>query len=351
LLFSVYSVYSVVFSPGGADMAGKPKVFVTRRIPDAGLKRITQECDAEVWADPLPPPYEVVRDKAARCEGLVSLLTDKIDAALLDAAPRLRVVSNFAVGFNNIDVKAATERGVVVGNTPGVLTDATADMAFCLLIAAARRVVEGHGYAASGKWKTWEPLGHLGQDLVGRTLGVVGMGRIGYALAKRCRGGWDMRVLYHDVQANEKAEKDLGAVRVDFDTLLRESDFVSVHTDLNEATRGLFGAETFRKMKRTAVLVNTARGPVVDQKALAEALRSGTIFAAGLDVTDPEPPAPDDPLLKLPNAVVAPHIASATVGTRDAMAEICAGNLLAGLAGQKLPAWVNPEVEPRRRRG
>src|SRR5688572_20947481 len=195
-------------------MPAKPKVFVTRRLPAAGLDVITSQCDAEVWPGELPPPYETIRAKIADCDGLVSLLTDKIDGALLDAAPRLKVVSNYAVGFNNIDVPAATERGVAVGNTPGVLTDATADMAFCLLIAAARRVVEGHQYSQAGKWKTWEPLGHLGQDLAGRTLGVVGMGRIGYALAKRCRGGWDMNILYYDVYGSEHAERDFGARQV-----------------------------------------------------------------------------------------------------------------------------------------
>ncbi len=332
-------------------MADKPKVFVTRLIPEAGLKLIEEQCDAVIWPEALPPPHDVLRARVGDLDGLVSLLTDRIDADLLDAAPRLRVVSNYAVGFNNIDVPAATARGIAVGNTPGVLTDATADMAFCLLIAAARRVVEGHQYTLSGQWKTWEPLGHLGQDLAGRTLGVVGMGRIGYALARRCQRGWDMRVLYHDVYRSEKAEADLGAQRVDFDTLLRESDFISVHTDLNDKTRRMFSTEQFRKMKRTAVFVNTARGPLVDQAALAEALRSGTIFAAGLDVTDPEPPAPDDPLLKLPNVIVAPHIASATVGTRNAMAEICARNLIAGLTGQPLPHGVNPEVEGKRRKG
>ncbi|HEV3258241.1 MAG TPA: D-glycerate dehydrogenase [Gemmataceae bacterium] len=331
-------------------MAVKPRVFVTRVIPAAGLERIKQHCAAEVWADPLPPPHAVLRQKVADCEGLVSLLTDRVDAALLDAAPRLRVVSNYAVGFNNIDVPAATGRGIAIGNTPGVLTDATADMAFCLLIAAARRVVEGHQYTRAGKWKTWEPLGHLGQDLAGRTLGIVGMGRIGHALAKRCHGGWDMNVLYHDVRRHEQAEKELGARQVDFDTLLRESDFVSVHTDLNEKTRGLFGAAQFQKMKPTAVFVNTARGPLVDQKALYQALRSGTIFAAGLDVTDPEPPTADDPLLQLSNVILAPHIASATVGTRNAMAEICADNLIAGLSGQDLRCWVNPEVAVKRRK-
>jgi glyoxylate reductase len=331
-------------------MAGKPKVFVTRVIPEEGLARIRAECDAEVWPDQLPPPHDVLQRKVADCDGLVSLLTDRIDAALLDAAPRLKVVSNYAVGFNNVDVPAATARGVCVGNTPGVLTDATADMAFCLLIAAARRLVEGHAYTLAGKWKTWEPLGHLGQDLHGRTVGVVGMGRIGFALARRCRFGWDMQVLYHDVQPSAKAEQELGARRVDLDTLLRESDFVSLHTDLNQQTRGMIGLSQFEMMKRTAILVNTARGPLVDPDALVEALAGGMIFAAGLDVTDPEPPAPDDPLLRLPNVIVAPHIASATVGTRDAMAAICANNLLAGLTGQPLPAWVNPELEPKRRR-
>src|SRR6516165_163344 len=330
-------------------MAVKPKVFVTRVLPEAGLKLIRDACEAEVWPDQLPPPAAVLRQKIADCDGLVSLLTDKIDGPLLDVAPRLKVISNYAVGFNNIDVPAATERGIAIGNTPGVLTDATADMAFCLLIAAARRVVEGHQYTLARKWKTWEPLGHLGQDLAGRTLGIIGMGRIGYALAKRCRGGWDMKILYHDVYKNDMAEKDLGARQVDLDTLLAVSDFISLHADLNDKTRGLIGADQLKKMKRTAVLVNSARGPLIDQEALAAALKAGTIFAAGLDVTDPEPLAPDDPLLKLPNAILAPHIASATVQTRNNMAEICARNLIAGLTGQPLPAWVNPEVAAKRR--
>jgi len=328
----------------------KPKVFVTRVIPDAGLNRIKEHCDAEIWPDPLPPPYAVLRQKIAPCHGLVSLLTDRIDAALLDSAPRLRVVSNFAVGFNNIDVAAATERGIAVGNTPGVLTDATADMAFCLLIAAARRLVEGHQYTLSGKWRTWEPLGHLGQDLAGKTLGIVGMGRIGFALARRCHAGWDMKVLYTDVYKNARAEEELAAQQVTLDTLLREADFISLHADLNDKTRKMIGKEQFQKMKRTAVLINTARGPLVDQQALASALQSRTIFAAGLDVTDPEPPEANEPLLKLPSVIIAPHIASATVGTRDAMADICGRNLLAGVEGQPLPHPVNPEVEGKRRR-
>ncbi|MBI2825962.1 MAG: D-glycerate dehydrogenase [Planctomycetia bacterium] len=326
----------------------KPKVFVTRVIPEAGLAKVREACDATVWSEPLPPPADVLRREVAGCEGLLSLLTERIDAELLDAAPRLRVVSNYAVGFNNIDVSAATARGIAVGNTPGVLTDATADMAFALLIAAARRIVESQHYAASGRWKTWEPLGHIGQDLVGRTLGVLGMGRIGMALARRCHGGWGMRVLYHDPRANPDAERELAARRVELDTLLAESDFVSVHTDLNDTTRGMFGAAAFRKMKPTAVFVNTSRGPLVVERDLAEALRQGWIFAAGLDVTDPEPPSPDNPLLSLANCIVAPHIASATVTSRNQMAEIAADNLIAGVRGEPLRAWVNPEVADRR---
>jgi glyoxylate reductase len=327
----------------------RPKVFVTRRIPEVGLERIRAACDAEIWPDRLPPPYDVIRQKVADCDGLVSLLTDRIDGELLDAAPRLKVVSNFAVGFNNIDVPAATARGVCVGNTPGALTDATADCAFMLLIAAARRLVEGALDARQGRWQTWEPVGYLGVDLADKTLGVIGMGRIGAALAQRCRGGWGMRVLYHDLQPNPQAEAELGARRVELDELLRQSDFVSIHAALTPENHKLIGAAQFKVMKPTAVLVNTARGPLVDQKALYEALKAGTIFAAGLDVTDPEPPDPADPLLQLPNVVIVPHIASATFSTRDGMAEICADNLIAGVTGQPLRAWVNPDVAGRRR--
>lgn len=328
----------------------KPRVFVTRVIPSAGLDRVLHECDAEVWHQPLPPPYETIREKASKCDGLLALLTDRIDAALLDACPKLRVVSNYAVGFNNVDVEAATKRGICVGNTPGVLTEATADLAFALLISAARRIVEGHLYTLHGKWKTWEPMGHIGQDLEGKTLGIVGMGRIGYALAKRCRAGWGMKVLYNDLHRNEAAEHDLGAKRVDLDELLAQSDFVSLHANLTDGTRGMFDKAAFRKMKRTAVFVNTARGPCVNEHDLHEALHDGIIFAAGLDVTDPEPPHADNPLLKLHNCVIAPHVASATVKTRNAMAEIAADNLVLGLAGKPLRHWVNPEVEHHRRR-
>jgi glyoxylate reductase len=322
----------------------RPKVFVARRIPDAGLGPIRERCDADVWPDRLPPPAEVLREKVRDCDGLVALLTDKVDAVLLAAAPRLRVVSNFAVGFNNVDVAACTARGIPIGNTPGVLTDATADIAVTLLLAAARRLGESTADAKAGRWLTWEPLGWLGQDLAGRTLGVVGMGRIGFATAKRLRHGWGMTVLYTSRSPKPEADRELGARRVELDELLTESDFVSAHADLNPTTKNLFGAEQFARMKRSAVFVNTSRGPLVDQAALADALRRGVIFAAGLDVTEPEPLPPGHELFALPNCVIAPHVASATVGTRDAMARMCADNLLAGLEGRRLPNCVNEDV-------
>ncbi|GIW94115.1 MAG: D-glycerate dehydrogenase [Pirellulaceae bacterium] len=323
-------------------MEQRAKVFVTRRIPAAGIDKIRQACNADIWPDPLPPPREELLRRVAGCHGIVTLLTDRVDAELMDAAgPQLKVISNFAVGYNNIDVAEATRRGIRVGNTPGVLTEATADMAFALLIAAARRLGEAQQYVRDGKWKTWEPEGHIGMDLVGKTLGVVGMGRIGYALARRCHFGWQMRVLYFDRVRNEEAEKQLGAERVEWERLLGESDFISVHADLNESTRGMFNADAFRKMKPTAVFVNTARGPLHVQQDLYEALKNRQIFAAGLDVTDPEPLPPDDPLLELPNVIVVPHIASATVSSRNGMAEIAADNLLLGLAGKPLRCPVN----------
>ena len=323
-------------------MDKKPRVFVTRKIPVVGIDKIKEACVADIWQEQLPPTREVLLKKIAGCDGVLTLLTEAVDAEFMDAAgPQLKVISNFAVGYNNIDVPEATRRGIRVGNTPDVLTDATADMAFALLMSAARRVVEGQDYIRQGRWKTWEPLGLIGADLVGKTIGIVGIGRIGFAMAKRCHGGWGMQVMYHDKFRSELAEREFGARSVDFDTLLAESDFVSVHTDLNASTKGLFNAATFRKMKRTAIFINSARGPIHVQRDLYDALKDGLIFAAGLDVTDPEPIATDDPLLTLPNCVIAPHIASATVSSRNGMAEISADNLLAGLRGQPLRCWVN----------
>ena len=321
----------------------KPRVLVTRLIPEVGLRRVVEECQAEVWEEPLPPPRDVLLEKVAGCEGILSLLTEQIDAELMDAAgPQLKVVSNFAVGFNNIDVDEATRRGIRVGNTPGVLTEATADMAFALLISAARRIVEAQDYIREGNWKTWEPLGHIGQDLVGKTLGIVGMGRIGHALARRCHGGWNMRILYVDKFRNQAAEQDFDAQQVEWGALLAESDFVSVHVDLNSETEGMFDRDAFAQMKSTAVFVNSARGPIHKQRDLYDALVQKEIFSAGLDVTNPEPLDLDDPLLQLSNCVIAPHIASGTVSSRNGMAEIAAENLLAGIREKPLRCWVNP---------
>ena len=322
----------------------RPRVFVTREIPAAGLNRLRAECDVDVWPGALPPSKSEVIERVKNCDALLALLTEPIDAEVMDAAPNLKVISNYAVGVNNVDLDAATARGIPVGNTPGVLTESTADIAFCLLIAAARRLVDSVRWATDGHWKTWEPLGFIGQDLEGKTLGVVGMGRIGQALAKRCHGGWDMRVIYHSRADKPDADRAFDARRVDFDTLLAESDFISIHTDLNDTTHGMFGAEAFRKMKRTAVVVNTARGPVVDTDALVAALRENQIFAAGLDVTDPEPLPDGHPLYTMENVVIAPHVGSATVDSRDGMAEIAADNVLRGLKDEPLRACVNPEV-------
>ncbi len=325
--------------------ANKPKVFVTRLIPEAGLSKIQSACEADVWDEPLPPSREELLRRVQGCEGLLTLLTEAVNAELMEAAgAQLKVVSNYAVGFNNIHIEEANARGIRVGNTPGVLTEATADMAMTLLLTAARRIWEAASDVHAGRWKTWEPKGYIGADLVGQTLGIVGMGRIGSALAKKCQGGWDMRILYFDQYQNEAAERDLNAQRVDLDTLLSKSDFVSAHTNLDDSTRGMFNADAFGKMKPTAVFLNTARGPLHDANALYHALKTGEIFAAGLDVTDPEPILPDDPLLSLPNCVIVPHIASATVSSRNGMAEIAADNLLAGLKGEPLRCWVNPEV-------
>jgi glyoxylate reductase len=321
----------------------KPRVYVTRLIPDEGLQAILAACDAEVWEGELPPPREVLLEKIKGKEGLLSLLTDKVDAELMDAAGGLRVISNYAVGFDNIDVKAATARGIPVGNTPGVLTETTADLAFALLMAVARRVVEGVDYVRAGRWKTWGPRLLLGQDVHGATLGLIGFGRIGQAMARRARG-FNMRILYHDRAPMPDAEAALGATFVDLDTLLRESDFVSLHTDLNPTTHHMIDAAALAKMKPTAILINSARGPIVDPVALADALRRGVIAGAGLDVTEPEPIPLDDPLLQLPNCVIVPHIASASVATRGLMARMAAANLLAGLRGERLPNCVNPEV-------
>ena len=326
-------------------MTDRPQVLVTRVIPDAGLDLVRDACEVDLWTDELPPPREELLRRVAGKDGLLSLLTDRVDDELLDAAgPGLKVVSNFAVGFDNIDVPAVTRRRIPAGNTPGVLTETTADLAFALLMAAARRIPEGVDYIREGSWRTWGPMLLMGVDIHGATLGIVGFGRIGREMARRGRG-FGMRILYHDVHpASLEDEAELGARRVEMAELLRESDFVTLHVNLTDETHHLIDDDALRAMKASAVLVNTSRGPVVDPEALERALRDGEIFAAGLDVTEPEPLPADHPLVQLPNCVVVPHIASASRVTRDRMAEMAAANLLAGLRGERLPTPINPEV-------
>lgn len=323
----------------------RPKVFVSRKMRDAGLNLVREFCDADVWNEEMPPTREVLLEKVRGVAGFLSMLTDRVDAELLDAAgAQLKVVSNHAVGFDNVVVAEATARRIPVGNTPGILTDATADIAFALLLAAARRIVESEKYIHEGKWKTWHPSMLLGMDLAGKTLGLVGFGRIGRAVAKRAVG-FDMRIVYY----SPNAEPEFGAVKMNsLDELLHQSDFVSVHTPLNESTRHLVNADFLSKMKPNAVFVNTSRGGVVDQAALYETLKAGKIFAAGLDVTDPEPLPLDSPLLTLKNCIIVPHIGSASEHTRDEMARLAAENLIAGLKGERLPHCINPEVYDRK---
>ena len=323
----------------------KPKVFVSRIIPDAGLGPVTEACEAEVWQDELPPPRDALLGAIAGCDGVLTLLTDRVDDEFLDqAGSQLKVVSNFAVGFDNIDVAACTKRGIPVGNTPGVLTETTADLAWALLMAAARRLPEADHYVRAGKWKTWGPMLLMGPDVHGATLGIIGFGRIGQAVARRARG-FGMRILYHDPhRVTPAVEAEYRAEYRTLEGILPESDFVSLHVNLSPQTKGLINAERLGWMKRTAILVNTSRGPVVDSMALVDALRDGVIAGAGLDVTDPEPLPADHPLVGLDNCLVVPHIASASRATRGKMAEMAAANLLAGVRGQRLPTPVNPEV-------
>ena len=318
----------------------KPKVYVTRHLPEVAASELLRSCDMEIWDFESPPPYETIKEKVSDKAGLLCLLTDRIDAELMDAGPNLKVISQCAVGYDNIDVPAATQRGVMVGNTPGVLTEATADFAFTLLMAAARRVPEAYDYVRAGKWETWGLTILLGQEVFGATLGIIGLGRIGQAVAKRAHG-FDMRLLYYDHVRQPEMEAALGVEYCSFEDLLRESDFVSLHVNLSAETQGLIDARAFSLMKPTAILINTARGPIVESEALYEALKSGQIASAALDVTDPEPLPADHKLLQLPNLIVVPHIASATVTSRTQMAMMAVKNLVAGVQGKPLPFQVN----------
>jgi glyoxylate reductase len=316
------------------------RVFVTRRLPGDALDRLAAEHEVEVWPEQLPPARDELLARAPELEGLLSLLTDPVDAGLIEAAPRLRAISNYAVGVDNVDLEAAGARGIPVGNTPDVLTDTTADLAVALMLGISRHLVEGDAYVRRGEWRTWQTGLLLGHDLHGSTVGIVGFGRIGRAVARRLEG-FGCEILHTSRAVREGAgSARTGAIRdqgVPLEELLDRSDFVTLHSPLTPETRGLIGDEALARMKPTAYLVNTARGPIVDSGALGRALHAGRIAGAALDVTDPEPLPGDHPLLGAPNLLVLPHLGSATEATRARMADMAVDNLLAGLAGEPMP--------------
>lgn len=302
------------------------RCFVTRQLPGPALDRLQAAHAVEIWEERLPPTYEQLTEHTKPVEGLLSMLTDRVDAQLIAAAPELRAISNYAVGYDNIDLGAAAAREIPVGNTPGVLTDATADLAFALLMAAARQLTEADAAVREGDWRTWEPGRYLGADVHGATLGIIGFGRIGQAVAQRAEG-FGMNVISTTRASSSE----------DLDNLLEQSDFVSLHAPLTPETHHLIGAHALARMNPSAILINTARGELIDQQALTRALQDELIAGAALDVTTPEPLPADDPLLTAPNLIVTPHIGSATRTARERMAELAVDNLLAGLAGEPMP--------------
>jgi len=320
----------------------KPKVLITRMLPQPALDIVFTHCEVDLNRRDVRYTKQQLLRRLKRKAGMICLLTDAIDAAVLRRNPQLKIVSNVAVGIDNIDLRAAIKHGIMVTNTPGVLTETTAEFAWALAMAAARRVVEGDRFVRAGKWKEWMLMGFLGRDLFGKTLGICGLGRIGSAVARRARG-FNMRIVYTQRHRNEAKERELDATYVDKPTLLKESDFVVLVLPLTPETRHYIGPKELKAMKATAILVNVARGPIVDEKALVHALKTGTIAGAGLDVFEREPKVQRG-LLRLPNVVLAPHIASASMETRTRMACMAAENCVAALTGLRPPNIVNPEV-------
>ena len=320
-----------------------PLVLMSHPLPPEWIASLQGRVNLLV-GPPDPPGFAPhLRDRLGEAEGIMSMLIDRIDEDLLSRAPRLRVVSNYAVGYDNIDIPACTRRKIPVGNTPGVLTDATADLAMALMLSSARGIVKAAMDARNGLWQIWTPTGWLGADLQGATLGIIGLGKIGRAVARRATG-FGLNVVYFKPKREPEIEAALGVNYLPLDNLLSTSDFISLHTPLNPQTRGLIDEAALKKMKRTAILINTARGSIVVTDALVRALREGWIAGAGLDVTDPEPLPKNHPLYDLPNCLVIPHIGSATQGTRRRMAELACENLLAGVEGRRLPNCVNKEL-------
>ncbi|MFJ7829762.1 2-hydroxyacid dehydrogenase [Peribacillus sp. NPDC097264] len=322
----------------------KPKVYITRKMPDQIVNGLSEKFEVTMWQDETTPvPREVLEKEIVEVDGLFCLLTEQIDESLMEKATNLKIIANMAVGYNNIDLQSATDKGIMVTNTPGVLTETTADLTFALLLATARRLVEATGYLKSGQWKTWSPMQLTGQDVHGATIGIIGLGRIGKALAKRAKG-FDMNLVYYNRSRKLEEEKELGIEFVSLEELLKISDFVCVLVPLTSQTSYMIGAEQLALMKKTAVLINTARGDIVDERALYQALVNQEIWAAGLDVFEEEPVPLDHPLLTLPNVVTLPHIGSASIATRMKMASLAAENLMAGLTGALPGNLVNPEL-------
>src|SRR5216684_2335865 len=325
------------------------RVFVTRPMAQPALRRLAQAARVELWDDDYPPAHDELLRRLARADAVLSMVSDRFDAATIAALPHLVAISNLAVGVDNVDLTAATGAGIPVGHTPGVLTETTADLAFALMMAVARRVAEGDRFVRDGRWRTWAPGIMLGQDVYGATLGIIGWGAIGRAVARR-GAGFGMRILYttrDSKRAADAANAPARAERTDLARLLAESDFVSIHVPLTSATHHVIGARELAAMKRGAIIINTARGPILDQKALFDALQSGHLAGAGLDVTEREPIAMDDPLLTLPNVVITPHIGSASHATRLKMAQLAVDNLLDVFAGKMPRHCANPGVEAK----
>jgi len=312
------------------------KVLITRQIPQSGIDLLCEKVEVEIWPDDMPIPREVLLSKIHDVDGLICMLSDPIDQELLTEAALLKVIANYAVGTDNIDVSYAQQKGIRVGNTPGVLTQTTADLAFSLLMAVSRRIVEAADYVKAGKWKTWGPQLLLGNDIYSSTLGIIGFGRIGQAMARRALG-FGMEVLYYSRSPKPDLEREMGVKFASLEEIYRQSDFISLHTDLNESSRGLINKKALNSMKSNCIIINTARGPVINTDDLVDALESGKIAGAGLDVTDPEPIEKDSKLLTIKNCIVLPHIGSASYVTRSKMSVMVAKNIIAGLSGEMLP--------------
>ncbi|MGH7916814.1 MAG: 2-hydroxyacid dehydrogenase [Candidatus Binataceae bacterium] len=337
-----------------AGIERERRVFVTRPIAEAAIRRLAASVRVDLWDSEMPPAADELLARLKHADGVLSMVTDRFDAAVMGALPQLRVISNLAVGVDNVDLEAATAAGIAVGHTPGILTETTADLAFGLLLAVARRIAESDRYVHAGRWRTWGPRVMLGHDVFGATLGIIGWGAIGQATARRANG-FNMRVLYVENPARvaipdsgRDASNDAAvapAESVTMERLLRESDFISLHVPLTAATHHLLGAHEFAVMKPRAILINTARGAIIDQEALAHALKAGRLAGAGLDVTEHEPIAPDDPLLQMTNVIITPHIGSASHATRLKMAELAVDNLLDGFTGRLPRSCANPDVK------